>query len=190
VVRTNTAQTQVFLSTALEHAPNLELFWIVRHPLDAVSSLRVGISKNWGHHPRPPDWQDWLSRPLIEQCAHHWVFLNSHGFKHVSKIAHVVHFEAMISDPSQFAKSVYDILHPGNLKLPSTVNEWAARVQNENNADFVEAETSQPYSTSDHSVRVRRWRGNLSNADITRILPIVKETGKSFGYRFPDASKG
>ncbi len=34
-----------------------QIFWLVRHPLDAICSLRVGISKNWGHHPRPPDWE-------------------------------------------------------------------------------------------------------------------------------------
>src|SRR5690606_10306523 len=56
-------------------APNAAVFWIVRHPLDAVCSLRVGIGSNWGHHPRPPDWRDWLDRPLVERCAHHWAFL-------------------------------------------------------------------------------------------------------------------
>lgn len=46
------------------------IYWQVRHPLDAIASLRTGISKNWGHHPRPPDWQDWQHRPLVDQCAH------------------------------------------------------------------------------------------------------------------------
>ena len=43
-------------------APRMRFFWIVRHPLDAICSLKVGIGKNWGHHPRPPDWEEWLAR--------------------------------------------------------------------------------------------------------------------------------
>src|SRR5262245_41559406 len=49
-----------------------KFYWQVRHPLDAIASLRVGIAQNWGHHPKPRDWEEWLDRPLIEQCAHHW----------------------------------------------------------------------------------------------------------------------
>ena len=177
------------ISAAVKRAPKMNFFWIVRHPLDAVSSLRVGISNNWGHHPRPPDWQDWLSRPLVEQCAHHWAFINSYGFNNVSSRAHVVRFESMVSDPKQFAKSVCDILRPGKREVPNSIHEWAARVQNENNADFIEAETSRAYSTNDHAVRIGRWQENLSKSDIARMLPIVEETGTSFGYSFPDISK-
>ena len=83
--------------------PDMRFFWIVRHPLDAISSLRVGIAQNWGHHPRPPDWQDWLGRPLVEQCAHHWAFLNRAGYGQVKDVATVVKFEDMIADPAGFA---------------------------------------------------------------------------------------
>ena len=57
----------------LERHPGTRIFWIVRHPLDAISSLRVGISKGWRHHPRPPDYESWLNRPLVEQCAQYVV---------------------------------------------------------------------------------------------------------------------
>ncbi len=55
----------------------LAVYWQVRHPLDAIASLRVGIAKSWGHHPRPPDWRQWLERPLVERCAHHWACITS-----------------------------------------------------------------------------------------------------------------
>jgi hypothetical protein len=60
-----------------------QMFWLVRHPLDTISSLKVGIARNWGHHPKPPDWREWLSRPLAERCAHHWNYLNSRGYARV-----------------------------------------------------------------------------------------------------------
>jgi hypothetical protein len=38
------------LAALMRNRPDMRLFWIVRHPLDAICSLRVGIAKNW----RPP----------------------------------------------------------------------------------------------------------------------------------------
>ncbi len=173
------------LGELLRCVPRMQFFWIVRHPLDAISSLRVGISKDWGHHPRPPDWQQWLSRPIVEQCAHHWAFLNSVGFEHVRDRATVVRFEELIYDPTSFAVSVCDALDLDIAPQRDGIDRWARRVQNTNNADFVEAETSREYSRCDHSVRVGRWRENLTSADVSEVLPIIADVANSFGYELP-----
>ena len=171
------------LAALRKHAPKMKFFWIVRHPLDTVCSLRIGISQEWGHHPRPPDWRDWLNRPLVERCAYHWAFLNSVGFAHVSKIADVVRFEDLISAPGEFAQNVCRTLDLDSLDQAAAVQHWAGRVQNTNNAGFIEAKTSRAYSRPDHSVRVERWRHNLSKDDIDRVVPIVAEAARQFGYR-------
>ncbi len=44
------------------------------------------------------------------------------------------------------------------------------RVQNTNNGQFVEAKTSRAYSRTDHTVRVERWRENLSKV---RKFPFI-----------------
>mgnify|MGYP000034955135 CR=1 FL=1 len=162
--------------------PDMRFFWIVRHPLDAVSSLRVGIAKDWGHHPRPPDWQDWRARPLVEQCAHHWAFLNTAGYGQVKDVASVVTFEDMIGDPAAFAIGVCRTLglNPGS--FADTLRGWSDRVQDSDNPKFVEAKTSRGYSRPDHSRRIGRWRENLSNEDVERAWPIVAEAAAQFGY--------
>jgi hypothetical protein len=174
------------LDKMLAAAPAMRFFWIVRHPLDAISSLRIGIAQNWGHHPRPPDWQDWLARPLIDRCAHHWAFLNRAGFAQVEALAAVVHFEAMICDPRAFARSVCTDIGIDAEAHDATLERWAARVQNSNNAAFVEAMTSRGYSRNDHKVRLGRWRENLTEEEVARIWPIVAAPAKSFGYARPD----
>ena len=95
------------LSTLLTEIPNPKsLYWQVRHPLDTVCSLRVGISNDWGHHPNPPDWRDWLECPLAERCAHHWNFINSFGYEQVRALVRVKKFEDMIHAPRQFANAI------------------------------------------------------------------------------------
>ncbi|MFL5294993.1 MAG: hypothetical protein ACJ798_01295 [Phenylobacterium sp.] len=174
------------LADYLSKAPEAKVLWIVRHPLDAICSLRIGIEQDWGHHPRPPNWRDWLHRPLLERCAHHWAFLNSVGFANVRTIATVVSFERMIADPLQFALEVCaEADMPVASALPH-VTRWADRVQDTNSAQFVEAATSRNYSRRDHERRVERWRENLTPADVASLWPLVEEAALDFGYAPPD----
>ena len=167
-------------------AAPLQIFWIVRHPLDAVCSLRVGIAQNWGHHPKPPDWRGWRTRPLIEQCAHHWNYINSEGYRQVREMAHVVRFEDMVREPELFARAIcrdvgLDLAGPG-----SSIKQWASRVQDSNNERFVEAECSKNYSRPDHRVRIGRWKENLSQNDVRAVFAIVHETAAQFHYRLDE----
>jgi hypothetical protein len=170
------------IAVFLEKAPNTRFFWMVRHPLDAICSLRVGIDNSWGHHPRPPDWQSWQHEPLLKRCAHHWAFLNSAGFKQVEKDAVVVHFESMLNDPRSLAVAACTTIGVEPASQAEPISRWARRVQNTNNADFVEAQTSRNYSRADHQVRIGRWRENLSAADVDTVWPIVHDSAKQFGY--------
>ena len=165
-----------------------KLYWQVRHPLDTICSLRVGISRNWGHHPRPHDWQAWLDRPLLEQCAHHWAYLNRFGYEQVHGIAQLKHFEDMIADPLAFAQEICVEIGLDPQVHADELQSWATRVQDTNNAQFVEAETSRAYSTADHQVRVGRWRENLSEAEAQQIWPILAETATKMGYAYDDHS--
>lgn len=164
----------------------LQYYWQVRHPLDAICSLRVGIANNWGHHPKPPDWQEWLDRPLLEQCAHHWAYLNTIGYQQVRDFAKVKKFEDMLDNPFQFARSIAEEVGLDHATYEHELADWAKRVQNTNNENFVEAETSKNYSRKDHHVRVGRWRENLTLAQVADLLPIIRDAAKTFDYDLPE----
>ena len=171
------------LDTFFEVVPGqTRVFWLVRHPLDTICSLKVGISRNWGHHPRPEDWQDWLSRSLVEQCAHHWNYINSVSFSIVENITSLVKFEDMIADPQVFAERVCEQTGLNKVRYHDEIETWAQRVQNTNNKDFVEAETSREYSTNDHQSRVGRWKENMTEEEVQQVLPIIADTAKKMDY--------
>jgi len=176
------------LSFPLEHLMEIlpspvKWYWQVRHPLDTICSLRFGIAKNWGHHPRPIDWQDWLNRPLLERCAHHWNYINTIGYEAVKQYVEIKHFEEMINDPLVFAENIAQEIGLDIDKNEVALQKWANRVQNTNNEQFVEAKTSKPYSTKDHKVRIGRWKENLTAEEVAQIVPIIKVTASKFGYR-------
>ncbi len=163
----------------------LVVFWQVRHPLDAVCSLRVGISQGWAHHPRPADWQDWTDRPLVERCAHHWAVINGPGHEAVRDVAVVNRFEPMIRDPRRCADAAVRAVGGDPVSVDAELSAWADRVQDTNNERFVEAMTSRRHSRPDHERRVDRWRDELSPAEVDTIWSIVGDAAERFGYR-PD----
>lgn len=160
----------------------VQIFWIVRHPLDTICSLKVGIDKNWGHHPRPSDWEDWLEKPLLVKCAYHWNYINSIGYQKVKNIAKVVHFEDLILDTKKFVESIEDLVQIDRKENRESILKWIKRVQNENNKNFIEAETSKEYSRTDHKKRVGRWEENLNKEEIKHLWNMVEEISKPFGY--------
>jgi len=160
--------------------------WIVRHPLDAVASLRVGIDDGWGHHPRPPDWERWLDRPLVERCAHHWATINGAGWGAVaSQVAATVRFEDLIADPEATARATARLVGADADADAATAAAWWSRVRDRDDDQFVEAQTSRRRSRADHTVRVGRWRENLEPTDVARIAPIVADAAATFGYELP-----
>ena len=58
------------------------------------------------------------------------------------------------------------------------------------NAKFVEARISRAQSRPDHSVRVGRWKENLSDEDLRAVLPMIAETARRFGYELPELPRG
>ena len=160
-----------------------QFFWIVRHPLDTICSLKVGISKNWGHHPQPLDWKDWLTEPLIRQCAHHWNYLNTIGYQKVQGVVKIKYFEDMIADAEAFAKQICKEVRLSPHEARKGIDYWSGRVQNSNNEKFIEAKTSSAYSTKDHQVRVGRWKENMTTQEYEMVLPIIQKTARFFNYK-------
>ncbi len=174
------------LKVLLNAHPSTKIFWIVRHPFDAVCSLRIGIGKGWRHHPRPPDWESWLDRPLVEKCAYHWSYINNYGYQSVRDYAALVRFEDLVKFPLEFAEDACARIGYSSHDDIQTLKDWANRVQNTSNIQFVEALTSRNYSRPDHKVRIERWRENLSPAETKAVAEIVRDANKVFEYSLLD----
>lgn len=167
-----------------------QLFWMVRHPLDTIASLKVGISRDWGHHPRPAGWRDWLDQPLVARCAYHWQYLNTVGYGQVAPWVEITRFEEMIRAPLVFAEHICRRVGGDPAPMQAALAAWAARVQDRHTPAFVEAETSRPYSTRDHEVRVGRWRENLTAAEVRLVEPLIADAARAFGYALPPDDLG
>jgi len=119
---------------------------------------------------------------LIERCAHHWAFINEHGYDRVSERAFLVRFEDLISDPKSFANTICEQVGISISENMPVLNRWAMRVQNTNNRQFVEAKTSRNYSRLDHTKRVGRWQENLTPKEVHNAIEIVSSANERYDY--------
>jgi hypothetical protein len=158
-------------------------YWQIRHPYDAVCSLRPGISEGWSHNPRPPDWSEWLDKPVVMRCARHWQYINEVGFKAVQGLVKLSRYEDMVSDPIGFARKKCEEI--GVDAAVTDAPRWAALVSNRKAFDSYEAKHQVRWSRQDHKRRVERWRDNLSPSDIEMIAPIVRAAAEMHGYETP-----
>jgi hypothetical protein len=155
-------------------------YWQIRHPYDAVCSLQPGISEGWSHNPRPPDWTEWLDKPVVMRCARHWQYINEVGFKAAQEFVRRTRYEDMVDDPIGFARQKCEEIGVGADVVGAA--QWAALVSNRKASDSYEAKHQVRWSRQDHKRRVERWRENLSSSDIEMIAPIVRAAGRLHGY--------
>ncbi len=161
------------------------IFWQIRHPLDAICSLRPGITEGWKHNPKPADWIEWLGKPVILQCARHWQNINETGYLAVKDVAKVMRYEDLVSDPHRFAQSVCEATGLDAAAHASDIDAWAASVGNAKSPESYEAARQVHWSRQDHTVRVERWRENLTASEIASVRPVVKGAALMLGYDLP-----
>lgn len=161
-------------------APRL-IYWVVRNPLDCISSLRPGILEDWSHVPRPDNWRQLLREAPVMRCAAHWTNINIAGFGQVADVARVIKYEVLIGNPLALASQILaDLGLAEDLASLQASQGWAARVNDLPGTD--EAARQTYWMTRDHSVHVGRWRENLAPSEVESVRHLVAEPARRFGY--------
>ena len=91
----------------------------------------------------------------------------------------------MLRDPKGFAIQICSDIGVDAEECETELAAWSERVQDTNNERFVEAKTSRNYSRPDHQKKIGRWKENLSLDELRQVIPIVRDTAKSFDYVLP-----
>ena len=158
------------------------VIWIVRHPFDAVCSLRPGISSDWDHSPRPENWRSLQSAPWEEQCAHHWVNINLWGYDAVKSVARVLRYEDMVADPANSARTLISWIGLPEGAHARETETWITSVGNRKAPSVYEARFQDRWSELNHQFRVGRHRENLDDSQRELIRKLVEPVARKFGY--------
>lgn len=158
--------------------------WLVRHPYDTVCSLRPQMSESvYGRdHPPPMPLDDLMFEcsPLVHAAAF-WSWVNGIGFKYLMKHyggVKIVKYEEIVKDPSKVADTIQIYTGLNNRK---GAERWINSVSNEKGG--YEAERQDVHSTQDHSIRMGRYKENLSKDERRLVRAICFDTASKFHYR-------
>lgn len=173
------------LEAFVDVVPNCQPVWIVRNPLDTVCSLRPQmaprIAKGPHRHPPPLPLDEFVTDstdPLIH-AAIFWTWNNGIGYDNLESFFYdnvpVVYYENMIDDPEQFSKRVKNFFD-----LEGDCSKWIEKVSNTKGG--YEAAIQSGWSVNDHSVRVQRYKENLTEDEIRLVKAICYDTASKFGY--------
>lgn len=152
--------------------------WVVRHPLDAIASLRPIMKRRWAAWPPPPT--GWVAKDWMGRAALLWLHQNDTGYQTAldTRGAPVlVRLEDVIADPSAQAARILAHLDWPHAR---TVDVWVARVSDD--------PTRSPAAHQDfwyrpHDHRVGRWDEELTDTQADDLWGLVADVASSrYGY--------
>lgn len=154
--------------------------FIVRHPLDAVCSLRPGMALGWNHGPPPPG-SDNITDPLRRATAI-WNWVNNEGHTNLTErqVPLLVTFEALVNDSDT---EITRILEHCKIPVPATIGRYTSLISDRTGG--YEAKHQDRWVTEDHDRRVGRWRNQITDAELAVTWAAVAATAARFGYEEP-----
>lgn len=165
--------------------PGCRILHLIRDGRDTVASLMFrNRGPEWGHL-KTPGWADILSRHLHEshiRCAHQWrdsVLLGRRDGQRLPGGRYLeVRYESLVLDPLRAVGEVMSFLE---LEVTEGVRALLERIQNETSGSY-HAKRQVRHYVDNHSIRVGRYRENLTEEQVNEVLAVCGDLMRELGY--------
>jgi hypothetical protein len=160
--------------------PHAKVVHVVRDGRDVACSLMPGIGGNEWRHVRPPGWERLMADEHgAVRCAKAWRAIVELALDDLQHVTHLtVRYEDLVRVPSSVAGAILEFLE---LPPEPAVDAFCARIQNETAGSY-QPSKQQKWFRNDHSLRVGRWRENLSGTEARAVERIVAPLMDRLGY--------
>ncbi|UCD38063.1 MAG: sulfotransferase [Fidelibacterota bacterium] len=159
--------------------PAGKIIHIVRDGRDAACSMVPGCGGEQWSHLKPPSWQQFFHQYQgVIRCAHAWREAISIALDDLAKVDHLqVRYEDLVQTPADVAREVLAYLE---LDANPEVDSFCNNIQN-STADSYHAGVQTMWYRENHSVRVQRYRENMTAEELrtvnTLLAPILQKLG-------------
>lgn len=143
--------------------PEAKIIHIVRDGRDVSCSLKSGLcGKTWAHV-RPPRWREIEQNYQgVVRCAHAYHDIMNIAIKDLKDIDHLqVKYEDLVVDPLKIARQIFNYI---GLPLDEKVINFTKKIQNDMKDSYV-ARNQLRWYKEDHSVRMGRWKENMTEEE-------------------------
>jgi len=161
--------------------PEAKIIHIVRDGRDVSCSLKTGLcGKTWAHV-KPPNWRE-IEKNYegVIRCAHAWKSVMEIASRDLDGYDHLqIKYEDLVNDPLATAEKVFEYLGVG---MTEKVAKFSERIQNKMEGSYVSSNQRRWYTT-DHSVRIGRWKENMTEDEQISVEEIIRHMLDHFGYK-------
>ena len=162
--------------------PDAKFLHIVRDGRDVTCSLKRGMEDDlWSHH-KPPCWQNFKNKPILEKCAWLWnetINIINKDKKIVPKNDFLeIKYEDLVREPEKTMRNVFEQF---DIPFEKHQKELSEKVQ-DNMQDSYHSKVSEKWTVKNHKKRVGRFRENLNNDELDLVESILGQNNKKYGY--------
>jgi hypothetical protein len=162
--------------------PRAKFIHIVRDGRDVTCSMLPGIGGTQWKHTRPDNWRALFSLPSAERSALTWKEIVNTIDQDLRKLplhlSMTVLYEDLLRNPIAVAHQILRFL---DLRLVRKVEDFSQKIQNKTKDSYQPA-MSDRWFRNNHTVRIGRWRENLSSSDQEKVHALISNTLQCFGY--------
>ncbi len=160
--------------------PEAKIIHIVRDGRDVACSLLPGIGGDEWRHLKPPNWQELFRNERgIMRCALTWKTVMDIALQDLQEVPHLlVRYEDLVAHPQETASRLLKFL---DLPEHPAVFDFCRRIQNQTEGSY-QAQKQVKWFRNDHSVRIGRWRENMTAEQAEKVNTLLRPLLQHFGY--------
>ena len=161
--------------------PEAKLIHIFRDGRDVACSMLAGVGGEDWSHLRPPGWRELFERRQgTQRCAEAWKAVMEIALADLEDQPHLaIRYEDLVNEPQEAASAVLSYLE---LPPSGEVQDFTRRIGDQTQGSY-QPRRQRKWFRDDHSVRVGRWRQNLSDSEAEEVQQIVGPLLDRLGYR-------
>lgn len=162
--------------------PNAKFIHIIRDGRDVTCSLLPGIGGKEWNHARPDNWLELSKFSALKRCALTWqeiILTADRDLKDLTSTSkHLIKYEDLLNNTWSETFRLFNFLE---LKITPKIKTFIDKIQNETK-HFYHAEKQVHWYRPNHSVRIGRWRENLTPDEQREVFNLIEDTLNYFGY--------
>jgi len=163
--------------------PNAKFLHIIRDGRDVACSLMGNQGSGYWAHIKPPGWEIWQDNYSKGPIKYAWQWdetiniINKEKSKIPEKDFEEIHYEDLVKDPERVIRKIFDKFE---IPFESSQQELCKKVQNSMSDSYVAG--SKKYTSKDHSIRIGRFKENLTDEELVQVEKILGKNNAKYGY--------